>query len=80
MGNVDELQRIWGKFTVTFAKEYVPAMCNLGKLQMNLEELQMIMGESLGNLGELQRIMSITLLWLQRIMGNFIVGHEINQI
>ena len=33
-----------GNFIVTAAKEYVSTMCNLGELQMNLEELQRIMG------------------------------------
>ena len=55
MGNVDELERIMGNFIVTAAKEYdVPAMCNLGELRMNLEELQRITGNiPRGNLGKL---------------------------
>ena len=44
MGNVDELQMIMGNFLETAAKEYVPTMCSLVELQMNLEELQRIMG------------------------------------
>ena len=44
MGNIDELQRIMHNFNVTAAKEYVPTMCNLGDLEINLEELQRIMG------------------------------------
>ena len=60
MGNVDEMQRIMSNFIVTAAKEYVPTMCNLGELQMNLEELQRIIGNiPRGNLGELRRIMGI---------------------
>ena len=46
MGNVDNLQSIMDNFRVTAAKEHdVPTMCNFGELQMNLEELQQIMGK-----------------------------------
>ena len=45
MGNVNELQGIIGNCIVTATKEYdVPTKCNLGELQMNLEELQRLMG------------------------------------
>ena len=47
MDNVDELRTIKGNFIVTAAKEYdVTTICNFGELQMNLEELQKIIGNS----------------------------------